>query len=280
MFRWPKPGKAYPKQLIWDIDGVTNIASALTPLIILDSAVRHQCLSPAHVFDRILSDVDVTKPGPEAGTEEAGTASPKFGYLFPKGTNGDVYKPVSESDGNLCTLSEAGGNHELYEAVDTGEKEVVKIKYLQTSGTITEWTETRPIFTRGQLIDRPRITTMFEDGKRHLCRWSRPGAQYPKNMFFVIKNGGAERSSNLIVNSASRHQFNMSYDEKVASAATSTSASVVNTTSATVSTPSVITPEERANQAKNNRAKIQSVRSNQPKLNISEQDRKARSKKA
>jgi len=95
MWRWPKPGKAYPKQLIWDIVGVTDVASALTPLIILDSAVRHQCLTGAQMFDRIIPDFDVTKPGPEAGSEETGSASPKFGYLFPTGAIGDVYKPTS-----------------------------------------------------------------------------------------------------------------------------------------------------------------------------------------
>lgn len=290
MYRWPKPGKAYPKQLIWDIEGITtnlgsitDLINTVSPLIILDSGIRHQCLSGAQFFDRVIPDFDVTKPGPEAGAEEAGSASPKYGYLFPRGADGDLYKPISDSNGNLCTLSALGSNHELYEAIDTGTKEVVKIKYLQESGTVTEWTETRPVFTRGKLIDKPQVYTMFEGTNRHLCRWSRPGAQYPKNMFFVIKNGSVEKASNLIINSASRHQFKKAYNEKVAATTTATNSTAMSAASIT-SGP--ITPEERAAQQTERRNKILTSRtssSTDPTLDTSKitpDIKKSRSKKA
>jgi hypothetical protein len=281
MWRWPKPGKAYPKQLIWDIVGVTDVASAVTPLIILDSAVRHQCLTGAQMFDRIIEDFDVTKPGPEAGSEEAGSASPKFGYLFPTGAIGDVYKPTSESNGNLCTLSHSGSNHELYEAVDTGETEAIKVKYLQISGTTTEWIETRPVFVRGKLLDKPVTYTTFEGDGRHLCRWGKPGAQYPKNMFLVIKNGSVEKASHFIVNAASRHQFNAAYDPKVESKVGTTAVTATSTEA-----PGQISQADRDAEITTRRASINSTRGVNSKTydnaptTVSVQDKKTRSKKA
>lgn len=212
MYRWPKPGKAYPKQLIWEIGGIENL--------ILDSAIRHQNLDGAFTEKNEQLNFDVNMPGPEAGKEEDGTASPKFGYLLPDGVDGDVWKPISESNGNLCTLSAAGGTHEIYQAIDSGDREVVHAKYLNASGTVTQWDITRPVFTMGPLIDTPVLNTMFEDGNRHLCRWNKPGSAYPKNIFWLIKDGsGNTRVTNFIADPASRHQcsapFPNGFEEQV-----------------------------------------------------------------
>lgn len=262
MWRWPVPGKAYPKQLIWDIEGFTTglgiLGAAYLPaLLILDSGVRHQCLTGAQVFDRLIPDFDVTKPGPEAGSEESGSSGPKFGYLFPRGAIGDLYKPTSDSNGNLCTLSHSGSNHELYEAVDTGEKEVVRVKFLKPSGTVEEWIETRPVFTRGRLLDKPSSYTTFEGDGRHLCRWSKPGSEYPKNMFWVIKNGSTEKADHFIINSSARHQFKEAYDEKIGKTDPN---SPTATSSVSSASAQEITPEERARLAKEKRDKIHSAR--------------------
>lgn len=215
MFRWPAPGKDYPKQLFFDAgNGILNF--------ILDSAIRHQ--SSVSGFGPTDEDLnfDITKPGPEAGKEESGSASPKYGYLFPKGASGDVYKPTSDSNGNLVTLSSAGEVHELYEAIETDAEETVKIKYLNASQTITEWVVTRSIYRRGSLIESPSIRTMFEDGKRFMCRFSKPGSEYPKNMFLVIKKGGVPVIEHFIIDSGSRHQHTISYDDKVIKSAPDT----------------------------------------------------------
>jgi hypothetical protein len=129
-------------------------------------------------------------------------ASPKYGYLLPKGTVGDVYKPISDSDKKLVTLSAAGPNHELREALPTGQLEAVVIKFQHPDGQITKWEIVRPVHIPGDLIDSPARQEMFEDGVRHMCRWSKAGAKYPKQMFWVVP-GGAE---NLILDSAERHQ--------------------------------------------------------------------------
>jgi Gp5 N-terminal OB domain len=206
MYRWPKPGKEYPKQLFLVIDGVANL--------ILDSAVRHQASITGFGAEDLL-DFDITKPGPEAGQEEAGSASPKYGYLFPKGAAQDVYKPTSDSNGKLCTLSRAGDTHELYEAIETDQVEAIKIKYLNINQSITEWITTRPVYRRGNLIEAPAIKTMFEDGVRFLCRFNKPGSEYPKNMFLVIKNNGVVVSEHFIIDSGARHMHTITYDEKV-----------------------------------------------------------------
>lgn len=259
MYRWPKAGKEYPKQLIWEIGGIENL--------ILDSAIRHQNLDGSFTEKDEQLDFDVTMPGPEAGEEEDGTASPKFGYLLPAGTNGDVWKPISESNGNLCTLSAAGGVHELYQAVATGEVEVVNVKYLNISGTVTQWDITRPVYTMGPLVDKPALSTMFEDGARHLCRWSKPGSAYPKNIFWVIKDGsGNTRVTNFIADPAARHQcsapFPNGFDEKVLKADSP------NTTvgKQEVSTP--INDVDKENAITTKKQKLNSVRPSNSNSNI------------
>ena len=247
MRRWPAPGKDYPKQLLLSVgDAALNF--------ILDSAVRHQASLTGFTDDTL--EFDITKPGPEAGQEETGPASPKYGYLFPRGTPGDVYKPVSESNGNLVTLSEAGDLHELYEAIETDVKETVKIKFLNQSQTIAEWVVTRPVCRRGALIESPAIRTMFLDGKRFMCRFSKPGSEYPKNMFWVIKKGGVIVTEHFIIQSSGRHQHTISYNEKVANAATQYEEN--SQTSSTTSKPDTKAKRKRKKDAKvwNSKSKL------------------------
>lgn len=134
--------------------------------------------------------------------EKPAEASPKYGYLLPNGAPGDVYKPISDSDKKLVTLSRSGPDHELREALPTGELEAVVIKYQHPNGTTTDWEVVRPVHVPGDLIDSPKNKDMFEDGVRYMCRWSKPGAEYPKQMFWVV-SGGVQ---NLILDSGERHQ--------------------------------------------------------------------------
>lgn len=144
-------------------------------------------------------------------TISSGDGGPKYGIFIPNGVTGDVYKPVSDSNGNLVTLSATIGSHELREALPTAELETVLIKYEDPSGKITEWTVVRPVHVPGALIDTPTKTDMFEDGVRQLARWSKPGREYPKQMFWVV-NGRAM----LILDSAERHQCKFGpYNDKV-----------------------------------------------------------------
>ena len=129
-------------------------------------------------------------------------ASSKFGFILANGTAGDVWKPISESDQKLVTLSAAGADHVLMEAIPTGELQAVRIRYIHPDMTITEWQVVRPVHIPGKVIDdSPRVRDMFEDGKRYMSRWTKSGKEYPKQLFWVIGN-----KQNLILDSAERHQ--------------------------------------------------------------------------
>jgi hypothetical protein len=142
---------------------------------------------------------------------ESSSGAPKYGFFIPNGVTGDVYKPVSDSNGNLVTLSATGADHELREAIPTGILESVLIKYEAPDGSITQWEVVRPVHIPGELIDNPTTTGMFEDGVRHLARWSKPGAEYPKQMFWIV-NGRPM----LILDSAERHQCKFGpYNDKI-----------------------------------------------------------------
>lgn len=144
-------------------------------------------------------------------TIESSSGAPKYGFFIPNGVVGDVYKPVSDSNGNLVTLSASGANHELREAIPTGELETVLLKYEDPGGKISEWVVVRPVHEPGELIDQPKSTGMFEDGVRHLARWSKPGREYPKQMFWIV-----EGRPMLILDSAERHQCKFGpYNDKV-----------------------------------------------------------------
>lgn len=141
----------------------------------------------------------------------SGDGGPKWGFFIPNGVIGDVYKPVSDSNGNLVTLSATMGSHELREAIPTAALESVLIKYEDPSGAITEWRVVRPVHVPGELIDTPVKMDMFEDGIRQLARWSKPGREYPKQMFWMV-NGRAM----LILDSAERHQCKFGpYNDKI-----------------------------------------------------------------
>jgi hypothetical protein len=141
---------------------------------------------------------------------EAAESSPKYGYLIPNGTTGDVWKPISDSNGNLVVLSASGTTHELREAIPTEDLEAVVIKHRSISGAITEWEVVRPIHTPGKLIDSPVKVDQFEDNIRFLARFSQPGAKYPKQLFWM--NNGVPI---LILNSGYRHQCEVPYDNKI-----------------------------------------------------------------
>lgn len=136
--------------------------------------------------------------------------SPKYGYLIPNGISGDIWKPISDSNGNLVVLSAAGGSHELREALPTDQLEAVLIKHRSINGNITEWQVVRPVHTPGKTIDTPVNVQPFEDGQRILARFGKPGASYPKQLFW-INNGNPI----LILNSGYRHQCEGPYDNVV-----------------------------------------------------------------
>lgn len=153
----------------------------------------------AETLDETLKDLMTTADG-----------SPKYGYLIPNGVTGDVWKPISDSNGNLVVLSALGGSHELREAIPTAQLESVLIKHQSTSGKITEWEVVRPIHVPGDLIDSPVSTDLFEDNVRTLARFSKPGKDYPKQLFWM--NNGVPI---LILNSGYRHQCTAPYDNVV-----------------------------------------------------------------
>lgn len=134
--------------------------------------------------------------------------SVKPGYVLPcpPGTMGDIWKPISDSNGNLVTLSTGspGTPHELYEALPSGELEAVKIKYQHADMvTFTEWEVVRPKHIKGDLIERCSGTIEpFEGSNKYLNRWGKPGGEYPKQLIWVVPGA----SENLIMDSSQRHQ--------------------------------------------------------------------------
>lgn len=133
---------------------------------------------------------------------ETTDSSPKPGFLWPEGLAGEVYKPVSDSDGKLVTLSPNPQPHILFEAIPAGGLEGAYIKYENADKTITTWKVVRPIHMPGKQIDTPRVIKQFEDGVRWLQRWNKPGASYPKVMF--LQTGGGLK---LILDSSIRHHM-------------------------------------------------------------------------
>jgi len=129
-------------------------------------------------------------------------SSQKEGFLLPYGTPGDVWKPESDSDGKLVTLSATAGAHVLREAIPTGELESVVIKYQHPDQSVTEWTVVRPVHVPGEIIATGEYKGMFEDGVRHMYRWPKSGKAYPKQCFW-INEGGTE---SLILDGSVRHQ--------------------------------------------------------------------------
>lgn len=132
----------------------------------------------------------------------ASEASVKEGFGLPNGTPGDVWKPTSDSNGKLVTLSATAGAHVLKEALPTGELEAVKIRYQQPDMSFTEWEVVRPKLVPGETVATGSYKGLFEDGVRHMYRWDKPGGDYPKQLFWVVEGG----QQNLILDSGTRHQ--------------------------------------------------------------------------
>lgn len=142
---------------------------------------------------------------------ESTDSSPKPGFLWASGLPGEVYKPASDSDGKLVTLSPSPEPHQLYEAIPTGVLEGAEIRYENADGSIKTWQVVRPVHVSGKLIDTPVKIQQFEDGVRFLQRWSQAGAKYPPQMF--LKTGGGMK---LIIDSSTRHHFKAPFAEKIA----------------------------------------------------------------
>lgn len=144
-------------------------------------------------------------------TISSADGGPKYGFFIPNGVVGDVYKPISDSTGNLVTLSALGSSHQLCEAIPTPVLEKVLIKYEAPDGKITQWEVIRPVHVPGKVIDTPVSVGMFEDKVRHMVRWPKPGREYPKQMFWIV-NG----KPMLILDSAERHQCKFGpYNDKL-----------------------------------------------------------------
>jgi len=112
--------------------------------------------------------------------------TPKEGFVWEEHT-GDLWKPISDSDGNAVTLSlTLGVPHFLVEALPTGALETVTIKYKHKDGRIVEWEVTRPVHTPGTRILEAGVYKGNGNGGRDHYRWSKPGAEYPTQMFLRI----------------------------------------------------------------------------------------------
>lgn len=133
--------------------------------------------------------------------------SVKDGFMLPKGIKDDLWKPISDSNGKLVTLSADKTKHAIHEALPTGQLEAVLIKYKHPDKTESQWEVVRPVHVKGEFIDAPKRGEMFEDGVRYLQRWDKPGGDYPQQVFWVT--GAADH---LILDSSVRHmcygQFN------------------------------------------------------------------------
>lgn len=145
-------------------------------------------------------------------TEDSDTSSnsSKQGFLLPDGSPGEVFKPISDSNGKLVTLSFTPDPHELFEAIPTGTLEAVQIVYDHDNGTKTTWDVVRPVHVPGKPIDNPQMIEKFEDGARYLQRWSRPGGQYPKQLFWKTETG-----TKLIMDSSTRHMVKAPFNNKI-----------------------------------------------------------------
>lgn len=122
------------------------------------------------------------------------------GFLWDE-HKGDLWKPISDGDGNAVSLSLAlGAQHTLVEALPTGQLETVDIKYIHKDLSITTWTVVRPVHRMGdRAIEVGRYSGNANGGRDHY-RWSQPGGKYPTQMFLRIGSYGQ-----LILDSAIRH---------------------------------------------------------------------------
>lgn len=112
--------------------------------------------------------------------------SPKEGFVWEEHA-GDLWKPISDSDGNAVSLSlSLGQQHFLVEALPTGALETVTIQYKHLDGRIVEWEVTRPVHVPGTRILEVGTYKGNGNGGRDHYRWKIPGAEYPTQMFLRI----------------------------------------------------------------------------------------------
>lgn len=136
------------------------------------------------------------------------SSSPKEGYIFNtdsmiRGDSQaqDLYKPVSDSDGNAVVLSlSLGQQAKLYEALPTGELEDVVLMYKHKDGRIVQWNVKRPVHKKGRFIEGGKYKGNGNGGRDH-WRFSKPGAEYPSIMILQIGN-----KEYFIVESVTRHE--------------------------------------------------------------------------
>ena len=174
----------------------TSSVDLIAPTINLAGSVKGPIPTPP------ANPTALVNEAPNQAEKVASEASPKEGFGLPNGTPGDVWKPTSDSNGKLVTLSSVPGQHVLKEAIPSGELEAVKIRYQHPDMSFTEWEIVRPKLVPGKTIATGNYQGMFEDGVRHLYRWDKAGGDYPKQLFWTIEGG----SQSLILDSGTRHQ--------------------------------------------------------------------------
>lgn len=187
-----------------DLDLVSGKAIHVrAPQIHLDGTI-HAPNPPYKLAESPVSENDADKK------TESSDSSSKQGFLLPTGIPGEVYKPVSDSNGKLVTLSADPSPHQLFEAIPTPALEAVKLVYDHDNGKKTTWEIVRPVHVPGKLIDTPSMIEQFEDGVRFLQRWSLPGGKYPKQMFWKTGSG-----MKLILDSSIRHMVKQPFNDKL-----------------------------------------------------------------
>jgi hypothetical protein len=140
--------------------------------------------------------------------ENAAEFQPKDGYLLNASSvvsgsvgSGDLYKPVSDSDGNAVVLSRRLGQQaKLFEALPVGELEDSKIQYMHKDGRIVDWSVKRPTHKKGKMIEAGRYSGNGNGGRDHF-RFRKPGGSYPSPM--ILQIGSTEY---LILEGGVRHE--------------------------------------------------------------------------
>lgn len=199
-----KGAKAISLQSEGDVDLVSGKAIHLRAPQIHISGTLHAPNPPYKHASEPANENDADKKS------QTTDSSPKPGVLWPEGLPGEVYKPKSDSDGKLVTLSPSPEPHQLFEAIPAGGLEGALIKYENADGSINTWKVVRPIHVPGKLIDVPKIIKPFEDGIRTMQRWSKPGDKYPTVMF--LKTGGGLK---LILDSSIRHHMKQPFSKSI-----------------------------------------------------------------
>lgn len=151
---------------------------------------------PSQEAASIKNDADV-----KAQSQEE-SASLKPGYLWGGGTPGELMKPSSASNGNMCSLSYSATPHVLMSVKPVGQLEAAKIKYDNDQGQISEWEVVRAKLVPDQIIETASTVVAFEAGDgRYIHRFTKPGKKYPPNMFLITETG-----PKLILDSSQRHE--------------------------------------------------------------------------